>query len=906
MSGKLEPYLQPTSHVRPVNVQTAQRQRHALPLSTNETLTCDTDGARRSGRATKGQHSKESSSPAPKSKPAKSGKKSTKKATSQAPSEEDSEEDVIRCICGDDNEKDKRAFIGCDACQVWQHNVCMGMPEDDDDVPDHYFCEECRSEEHQETIQALERGEKIWETRLGIWKKEKKMSKQRKSKGGVEAKPGWLKKDVPAEKEEEVEEKAEESPVPAPVAERESQETGSKRKREIKQEVEQPPAPQPSEPAPEPEQKPTRLSRQDKRRKSSAVDSKVQPDPETAIVPIDQLPSDRQKIAKALSNVITEDISDRAKSGYRIPDGDTPKSLGELHASRIEYALTMNHGGPKDAAYGQQFRNLNANLKRNKMLVEQLLSGALTADELAVMPSSEMASEEQQKERAAMKAEADRQSTIIQSEQGPKYRRTHKGDEIIEDEGTSTEAPISRPVRQSMDAEMGGMDAPTRPTGYPEQIGGGGSPTQANASRPSMSVETSRPSDAGIERRQSSQNFDMNNIWAKTAQSPTQPTGPRPMQMPPRRRSSGQPRNDQQDGAKDDPDIDRMLQDDEETYSPADFGSEDIVWRGKVVQTSDEAAPTVNARFVAGRDVSETVPWKQLLPEKLNIDGRLQIPKAEEYLCGLQWSTSSDVAVLALTPYDDAKTFDGVFEYFKSRDRYAVVNRDKPAMVKDLYIIPVDVGAKLPDHVEMLEHCTVKQPVEERLLLATFVVARAPGSPPVARSQEATPREQQPAQVANGHLPQHVRASVAQGPAGSPLNTSGPTFSPSNGLPGNAAPVAGYGAAAPGPAASPFPPNPYGPPQAQEQPGGQYPPPTQQPGPPQGPGGQYPMPAPVTSQNPLVGEVLGGLQFAPTAQQILMAEPGIGREKLENLRHILESNPEARTDIQALASRLMG
>ncbi|KAI7055889.1 hypothetical protein KC352_g44480, partial [Hortaea werneckii] len=105
------------------------------------------DEPRRSGRASKGVHkSKASSSPAPNpQKPsAKVVKKSKKGGKTDQPEDDDEgeEEEAIRCICGDDNPKDKRAFIGCDACTVWQHNVCMGMPEDDDDVPDHYFCEE--------------------------------------------------------------------------------------------------------------------------------------------------------------------------------------------------------------------------------------------------------------------------------------------------------------------------------------------------------------------------------------------------------------------------------------------------------------------------------------------------------------------------------------------------------------------------------------------------------------------------------------------------------------------------------------------------------------------------------------------------------------------------------------------
>ncbi|KAG0783440.1 hypothetical protein G6F62_009029 [Rhizopus arrhizus] len=60
--------------------------------------------------------------------------------------EEESAEDesVTRCVCG------KQHSIGlmvcCDDCEVWQHCECMGLEEED--IPDQYFCEQCRPEDH--------------------------------------------------------------------------------------------------------------------------------------------------------------------------------------------------------------------------------------------------------------------------------------------------------------------------------------------------------------------------------------------------------------------------------------------------------------------------------------------------------------------------------------------------------------------------------------------------------------------------------------------------------------------------------------------------------------------------------------------------------------------------------------
>lgn len=815
----------------------------------------DTDEPRRSGRATKGQHKNASSSPPPQSKPAKGAAKGkpSKKAAQNEPQEEDNdnEEEEIRCICGNANPNDKRPFIGCDSCEVWQHNVCMGITDDEDDIPEHYFCEKCSPDDHQETLQALERGEKIWEWRNKLWQNEKKMSKNRKSKsrGGDDGKPGWLKKDVPPHSEAPAEEPA---PTP-PVAN--GRDSGNKRKREedeVKEE-EQP------EPEPAPEAKATKSTRQDKRRKSTPVESKVvmaaDPDTDTALVTIKELPKERQNVAQALSKIIGADIEKRAKSGTKLPAGQTGSSLGDHYAIRIEYALHMNHGAGKEP-YKQQFRTLHANLKKNTSLIEKLMSGSLTPDELSTMESSEMLSEDKQRERATMKEALDRQAVAVQ-EDGPRYKQDHKGYHLIEGEAGQPTASASE-ARPAVSRASASQDAAGRPTSSR-------SPTNQGP----LSIDT-KQAEADLERRASNQNFSMDKIWEKTgnAQSPTANTS-RPLQPHVRRTSSipVQPQN----GAKDDPDIDRMLEDNDDTYSPAPVtGADAIIWRGKLVQTSEDDAPTVNARFVAGRDLASTVPWQELLPHRLSIDGRLAITKAEEYLCGLRFSSTSDVAVLALTPYDNAQPFNEVFEYFHSRQRYAVIEKDKPHMVKDFYIIPLEAGAKLPPHVEMLEHCTLKNPIEERMLLATLVVARAPASP--------TKQDPGSAVGTNGHhLPQHMRQSIG-GPAGSPLTAQTPTFPPQQG-----SPQAGYGASAP----SPFPTNPYAPSQAT----------------PPGQPGAYP-PQNMPPQNPQAEQILGELQYTPTAKIILSQATSLTVDQLNNLKTILVEDVNARTDFEALTRKL--
>ncbi|KAI7422447.1 hypothetical protein KC336_g8326, partial [Hortaea werneckii] len=104
-----------------------------------------------------------------------------------------------------------------------------------------------------------------------------------------------------------------------------------------------------------------------------------------------------------------------------------------------------------------------------------------------------------------------------------------------------------------------------------------------------------------------------------------------------------------------------------------------------------------------------------------------------------------------------------------------------------------------------------------------------------------------------------------------------------------------------------LPPNPYIPSAEPTQP---FPPGSNPPLPPTAyaaPPMQPPHPLPAPPFNPLFTEILGPhFATAPTALAILNAEPQIGREKLENLKRILEESEVCRTDIEALGRKLMG
>ena len=152
-----------------------------------------TDEVRRSGRATKGQHTKNlevTDEPTPTKRGGK-GNKGKASAEPTPPADEDADA-IIRCICGyvEEDEDDDRVMIVCDNCEAWQHNECMEISENPDDLADQYFCEICKPEDHKELLAKVARGEKPWEERVKQREREEEERKARRRKGGKKGKKG--------------------------------------------------------------------------------------------------------------------------------------------------------------------------------------------------------------------------------------------------------------------------------------------------------------------------------------------------------------------------------------------------------------------------------------------------------------------------------------------------------------------------------------------------------------------------------------------------------------------------------------------------------------------------------------------------------------------------------------------
>ncbi|KAI1810850.1 hypothetical protein GGS20DRAFT_565673 [Poronia punctata] len=727
---------------------------------------------RRSVRATKGQHTKAfdqlENGPEPKRRQV---KKNAKKAAEKEDKQEEDEE-VIRCICGATTQEDDDAnepWIACDKCGAWQHNVCMGMSVFTEDLTKDYFCEQCSPQDHKETLEAIKRGEKPWEDRRQKYEDEKKKKKGNKKKG----------KRVSDQKE-----RASPSAATATATVKSQQPSPAP---DVKKEK--------GEHAQEPPSKGKRKSR-DHSQGPAVKQRKVTETQATPVYPKYSAPADlpdaiqklegtRRQAALGLQKSLDSAIDQAEKKKlYSLPEGASKKNISERLALEIERAFVDTH--PNSSQNAAQLRTLLFSLKNNVELAARVLNRTLPPTSFVVMTGDELATKELQRENAEMKARAEKQSILV-TDDGPRIRRTHKGEEVVETDSFSMATDeVPSQLRQQGVREA----AEAKNPGAKSQVGGGAG-TEATATSGDGQKTASRRTSSGPLRidTQPSQSpkpsdFDLGKVFSSVG-SPS---------VNHQRRPSAQVRSA---GPGDDPDVDRLLQDDgtdSPPYSPTEDIDPDVVWRGPLTMTNVADITTV-AKFVGGADLSKIkgIAWKDLIPPLLSVCGRIPEEKVVPYLCGLRYNNQIDLVITSLSPARpnneaDRKQFLAVIDYFKSKKRYGVVGERKLGNVRDTYLVPVPEGnGPIPEPMQNIDDHLIPQVRTEPMLLMVFVVRdekQTPIPPEQARpdlqqslqqSQAGTPSQATP-------VPPPRHPSIPSGPTWSPATPQGsvstPTFPP--------------------------------------------------------------------------------------------------------------------------------
>ncbi|KAJ4377717.1 Transcription factor bye1 [Neocucurbitaria cava] len=840
---------------------------------------------RRSGRANKGHHTKnqdaldEPSPAAPKPKaqppkpeskkaqgPAKSqakGQSARAQSTQSAEQDEGDEEEedaIIRCVCGDQRDIRGRQMICCDSCLAWQHNKCLDLPEGDYWEGKDYYCEQCKPENHKELVAAMARGEKPWARKKGS--KPKPRPSDIKQEAASEKATTPQQSATPSQAETAPAQAS--TPTPAPAPGPAQAQDASNGHTDPKGHKSQPQSPLGEKRRHEPTSEKANASK--KRRKSSHHETKTTSQP-TPAGDIDSLPQNQKALAEKLRETLTPLINTATDArGYRIPDGETAKSLATRMTLQISHAAFSQYGEPTgaDSPYFAKLRTIMFNVKKNTVLVDQLLSGSLKAPEFVGMEAEEMASEDKQREYAAMREAAEKQM-ILTEEAGPRMRKTHKGEELVGEDSFDNHEFKQPNLRERESVDETAMQSPIahRPSDSP-----------AAAIRDPLSVDTSGTPQNDSARRPST-TFDINSVFDKV-RSPQHD-----QQAFIQRRQSSMQMHDTAQTPVDDADVDRLLKDEDNDVEMSGYSSDPTVcWQGSISMQSNAPFDAV-ARFVAGGDFGQVVPWEKLLTNSLSVQGRIESAKGDDYIRGIGHTESHEVAILAVSPVtsDGRGLMDHLYTYFHSRGRWGVVPVDNLGndIMRDLYVIPIEAGgSNLPPFIDMLEYCTIETPRKEHMLLLALIAKLPEVKPQLPATQhfERFPAQQTVAgQVAQPVSTTHVPTN---GPSPSPVtNPHGPQFSP---------------------VSAAFPSGQYGNPYAQQPSNNGQQQPT------------IPPNAPPHHHIPRALEILGPYIDAPVIVQILannISQNSVMSElQMGNLRHICDTVPEARTNISVFMDHL--
>ncbi|RDL36943.1 uncharacterized protein BP5553_04376 [Venustampulla echinocandica] len=719
------------------------------------------DEPRRSVRATKGQHTKSLDLL---DQPAEPKKKAIKKSAKKADKTDDEEVEVIRCPCGarETGDDEGEPWIACDNCGVWQHNVCVGISRFTEDAPDKYLCEKCDPlfPLHKELLDGLKKGKRLWVERRRQYEQElAEEEKQGTKKKGKKAK-GKRPSDQ-SELSNAANRKAESPSLPVAAEKKENVARSGSTKRKIRDESHD------KESVKEPEAKVRKVS-------TGHTTPQQKSPPSDLPVRIGDLGHARQGTAKLIFKNLQVTVQSAVQDGdHALNVGDTVDTKAERLALQIEDAVYSTH--PDKSAYSKQARTIAFNLKQNQELCNGLLNRTLAPSALAVMSSDDMASRELKRETAEMKARAEKQSIMVADDNAPRVRRTHKGEEVVEGDNfaipnditVSTAHQRTVPDPGSHIVAQSRENSPDNGVELPEHIDSHRTFHDMQSKQP-LTIDT-KPGQAQTRKTSMPADFDINKVFS-SVQSPVSTQHGRKLST-----NVAPPLN----GPGVDPEIDKLLQDDEGNesppYSPAEYDSNpDIVWRGAVTMDSIAKFSAV-AKHIGGADLSNKIPWTDILQKELKIAGRIDQEKANEYLCSLRYSPPTDVVIVAVTPTGEAAAqgYQQLFDYFHSKNRYGVLTNKGVGNIRDTYLVPVPPSpGHLPDFIINLEGHRVPETRLEPMIVVALVI-RSEWYPDHPRSFDGSPDAQSPS--ITGHPHRQMSISGAP-PSMSPIAPQGSTL----------------------------------------------------------------------------------------------------------------------------------
>ncbi|KAG7706987.1 hypothetical protein KL914_002871 [Ogataea haglerorum] len=618
---------------------------------------------RRSSRKTKGVNSRlqdldKISEPTPPSKKrtasskANGQKKRQRKKAVKVPEKEE-----VRCLpCGshdlnyDEDEDEHGVMIQCDKCETWQHAKCMLGTDSEESIPDDYVCNLCDPE-----------NPKYKDLELAL------------------SPDDYYKERFPDRVDETYDQEEEDfEDAGAVYGESDEEYNGNGEKDEdddADEEEEGDDADEPDEPdEPGELDEPEETVRKPVRKPQKVVRKKV----------------DRNKTRQSVVSQFAKKLKDHIPDDHKLLEEMDVSSAAEEIASGLENALFEAFPPPNKRSesmspgYLNKSRTLLFNLDKSN-LSDKVLSGQYTYEQIVHLTPEEMMRDDYKEFADAVRKQSINQSVITNTLEKVKIKRTHKGEEIVEEDYQFDDID-SRTADESRLNEIEKLQEEKRLQDEEKEASASPPPT-ANLN---ANIMTTMANDYDDEEQEQDQ------------------TGDGPEETLDNDEDFDKILNGTKDVVPTPPESQAVVNDDEDDYDPArNFDVDETLWNGILsfapvadVQTTIKfhAASTHDSTedkvAKARRIVSDFVARHN----RLDIEGRLDAQKAVGYL----WEiiNTRDLYLVELVPFESPHLsefenqqtqtqFRKLWEYFNSRNKYGVIAY-KPAYIKDSYLVAMD------------------------------------------------------------------------------------------------------------------------------------------------------------------------------------------------------------------------
>ncbi|KAG7900285.1 hypothetical protein KL935_003028 [Ogataea polymorpha] len=560
------------------------------------------------------------------------------------------EKEEVRCLpCGshdlnyNEDEDERGVMIQCDKCETWQHAKCLLGTDREDSIPDNYVCNLCDpgNNKYQNLELALSPDDYYKERFPDRIDEIDDQEEEDFEDAGA----------VYGESDEEYEGNGEKE-----------EEDGDEDEEEEGDEADDLDEPAELEEPEENVKKPVR-------RPQKVVRKKV----------------DRNKTRQSVVSQFAKKLKAHIPEDHKLLEQMDVNSAAEDIASGLENALFEAFPPPNKRSdsmspeYLSKSRTLLFNLDKSN-LSDKVLSGQYTYEQIVHLTPEEMMRDDYKEFADAVRKQSINQSVITNTLEKVKIKRTHKGEEIIEEDYQFDDID-SRTADESRRNEIEKLQEEKRLQDEEKEASASPPPT-ANLNANIMTTIANDFDDEEHEQRPE-ETFDNDDDFDKILNG-TKDVVPTP------------------------PESQAVVNDDEDDYDPArNFDVDETLWNGilSFAPVTDVQA-TIRYHAASTYDSTEdkVAKARKIVSDfvarnnRLDIEGRLDAQKAVGYL----WEiiNTRDLYLVELVPFasphlsefENQQTqtqFRKLWEYFNSRNKYGVIAY-KPAYIKDSYLVALD------------------------------------------------------------------------------------------------------------------------------------------------------------------------------------------------------------------------